>query len=207
MGQDRCGPSAFQCGEAERLLPVARPSAENPSSPKVYASQARDGIRTSVLGLPTRPPLHVPSPAPPPGRNRRWPCIPAQVIGCMRLQGAVCRARPRVRRPAGRRHGAVGNLPSPEYLGHPWPAPAPAGPDRRAPGQDLGLAQQGAAPSMLSQCAQRAIDSEAELDGPTPGVAVVGQVRREPGGPGRKRPPPRGTRLGHRPWRRPAGSR
>ena len=63
MGNDRCGPSACQRGQAKRLLPVVhRPSAKAPRSLKVRASLARDQIRGVYTGrviLPVRR-LHVP---------------------------------------------------------------------------------------------------------------------------------------------------
>ena len=45
-----------------------------------------------------------------------------------------------------------------------------------SPRAGLGLAQQGQAPPMLSQLGQRAIHSEAEIEGQYPGIAVLGQV-------------------------------
>ena len=53
VGNDRCLPSAFQRGEAERLLPVAPALDEGPErSSRSSASHAWDRIRTSVLGVP-----------------------------------------------------------------------------------------------------------------------------------------------------------
>jgi hypothetical protein len=49
VDKDRSVPSACQCDEAERLLPVARPSAKAPSSLKVRASHPREVIRKPVL--------------------------------------------------------------------------------------------------------------------------------------------------------------
>ena len=95
----------------------------------------------------------------------------------MRLQGAVAERGREFEGLLARRHGAVGVTRHPAYLGYPRQHQSQPGPIVERPGQDLGLAQQGEAPPILSQSAQRAIDSEAELDGQPPGVAVVGQVR------------------------------
>ncbi len=62
----------------------------------------------------------------------------------------------------------------PEHMGHPGQHPSQPGPIIERPGQGLGLAQQGEAPPMLCQGAQRAFQREAELDGQHPGVAVFG---------------------------------
>ncbi len=78
-------------------------------------------------------------------------------------------------------------------LGHPGQHPSQPGPIVERPGQGLGLAQQGEAPPMLSQCAQRASQREAEIDGQHPGVAVLGQVREGLEGLLEGRPPPRGS--------------
>ena len=62
-------------------------------------------------------------------------------------------------------------------MGHLGEHPSQPGPVVERPGQGLGLAQQGQAPPILSHCAQRDSQSEAEIDGQHPGVAVLGQVR------------------------------
>ena len=95
----------------------------------------------------------------------------------MHLQGAVAERGRELEGLLARRHGAVVVSRDPEYMGHPGQHPSQPGPIVERPGQGLGLAQQGEAPPMLSQWAQRASQSEAEIDGQHPGVAVLGQVR------------------------------
>ena len=98
-------------------------------------------------------------------------------MGCFHLQGAVAERGRQFEGLPARRHGALEVSRYPEYLGHPGQHPYQPGPIVERPGQGLGLAQQGEAPPMLSQCGQRAIQSEAELDGQHPGVAGLGPVR------------------------------
>ena len=52
------------------------------------------------------------------------------------------------------------------------------GPIVKRSSQGLSLTQQGEAPLVLSQWRQGAIQSETESDGQSPGVAVLGQVRK-----------------------------
>ena len=180
VGNDRCVPSAFQRGEAERLLPVAPALGEGPERAQGQR-QPRPGLDPHVCtgraGLPVRS-LHVPPQQL--GRPAEvadgMVCLP-QAIECLHLQGAVAeRGREREGLLA-RRHGAVEVSRQPEYMGHPGQHPSQPGPVVERPGQGLGLAQQGATPPMLSQLAQRASQREAEIDGQPPGVAVLGQVR------------------------------
>ena len=95
----------------------------------------------------------------------------------MHLQGALAElGRKRKGLPA-HRHGAVGVSRHPEYMGHRDQHPSQPRPIVERPGQGLGLAQQGEAPPILSHSGQRTSQSEAELEGQHPGVAVLGQVR------------------------------
>ena len=98
-------------------------------------------------------------------------------MGCLHLQGAVAELGREFEGLLARRHGAVVVSRDPEYPGHLGQHPSQPGPIVERPGQGLGLAQQGEAPPILSQCGQRASQREAELDGQHPGVAVLGQVR------------------------------
>ena len=78
-------------------------------------------------------------------------CHP-QVIGCLHLQGAVAERGRELEGLLARRHGAVVVSRHPEYLGHLGQHPSQPGPVVERPGQGLGLAQQGEAPPILSQC-------------------------------------------------------
>ena len=95
----------------------------------------------------------------------------------MPLQGAIAERGRELEGLLARRHGAVVVSRDPAHLGHPGQHPSQPGPIVEPPGQGLGLAQQGEAPPILSQIAQRASQREAELDGQSPGLAVFGQVR------------------------------
>jgi hypothetical protein len=75
-----------------------------------------------------------------------------------------------------RRYGAVVVSRYTERMGHPGQHPSQPGPLVKRSGQDLGLAQYGEVSLILSQCGQRAIQSEAELEGHHPGVTGFGQV-------------------------------
>ena len=62
MGNDRCSPSAFQRGEAERFLPVAPALGEGPERAQ-GPRQPRQGLDPQVCTGPTRLPvrrLHAP---------------------------------------------------------------------------------------------------------------------------------------------------
>src|SRR5262249_22705559 len=99
-----------------------------------------------------------------------------QAIGCCLLQGAVAEFDRERESPLTRCQGAVEVSRYPEDIGHRVQHPSQPGAIVERPGQGLGLAQQGEASSMLSQCEQRAIDSETEIDGQPPRVVVLGQV-------------------------------
>ena len=98
-------------------------------------------------------------------------------MGCLHLQDAVAERGCKFEGLLARSHGAVGISREPAYMGHPGQHPSQLGPVVERPGQGLGLAQQGEAPPIFSQYAQRASQSEAEINGQPPGVAVLGQVR------------------------------
>src|SRR5262249_50893608 len=99
-----------------------------------------------------------------------------QAKGCFPLQGAVVeRSREREALLACR-HGAVEVSCYPEYTGHMGQYPSQPGPVVECPGQSFGLTQRGEAMPVLSQWLQRACQRETELDGQSPGVAVLGQV-------------------------------
>ncbi len=97
-------------------------------------------------------------------------------MGCLHLQGALAERGRKLEGLPACCNGAVEVSREPEYHGHPGQHSSQPGPIVERPGQVLGLTQQGAAPPMLSQCVQRFIQSEAELEGQHPGVAVLGQV-------------------------------
>jgi hypothetical protein len=97
-------------------------------------------------------------------------------MGHSHLQGALTKRGREIEGLPARRNGAVVVSRRPEYTAHPGQHPSQSGLVVERPGQDLGLAQQGEAPPILSQLGQRAIHSEAEFDGQHPGVAVLGQV-------------------------------
>ena len=180
VDNDRCGPSAFQRGEAERLLPVAPALGEGPEraqGPRQPRLGLDPHVCTGRARLPVRS-LHVP-----PQQLGR----PAEVadgivglpqgIGCLHLQGTIAERGREIEGLLARRHGAVEVSRILSTMGHPGQHPSQPGPIVERPGQGLGLAQQGEAPPMLSQWGQRASQSEAEIDGQHPGVAVLGQVR------------------------------
>ena len=98
-------------------------------------------------------------------------------MGCLRLQGAIAERDREIEGLPARRHSAVEVSRYPEYQGHTGEHPSQPGPIVERPGQGLGLAQQGEVPPILSQLGQRASQSEAEINGQHPGVAVLGQVR------------------------------
>ena len=180
VGNDRCVPSACQRGEAERLLPVAPALGEGPERAQ-GPRQPRLGLDPQVCTgrarLPVRR-LHVlPQQLGRPAEVADGMVYLPQAIGCLHLQGAVAERGRELEGLLARRHGAVVVSRHPEYTGHPGQHPSQPGPVVERPGQGLGLAQQGEAPPMLSQWAQRASQREAELDGQPPGVAVLGQVR------------------------------
>ena len=210
VGNDRCVPSACQRGEAERLLPVAPALGEGPERAQ-GPRQPRPGPDPQVCPgrarLPVRR-LHVPPQQL--GRPAEVAdgivCLP-QVMGCLHLQGAVAERGRELEGLLARRHGAVGVSRYPEYMGHPGQHPSQPGPIVERPGQGLGLAQQGEAPPMLSQCASARLPTRGGARWPAPWCRRARAGARGPGGPARRRPPPRGTRRGRRPWRRPAGSR
>ena len=137
VGSDRCICSAFQRGEAERLLPVAPALGEGP--------ELAQGLRQPRLGpdphicpgrvrLPVRN-LH----APPPQFGR-----PAEVtdgivyrpqeIGCLLLQGAVAERGRELAGLLACHHGAVGVSRYPEYKGHLGQYPSQPGPVVERPG-------------------------------------------------------------------------
>jgi hypothetical protein len=99
-----------------------------------------------------------------------------QAKGYFRLQVTIAElGREREGLPA-RRNGTVVVSRLPAYQGHKGQHPSQPRPIVERPGQGLGLAQQGAAPPMLSQLVQRGIQSEAEIDGQRSRVSGLGQV-------------------------------
>ena len=137
------------------MAPALGEGPERPQGPR----QPRLGLRAARLYWACQTPwprLHVPlAAARPPGRSRRWHNMPSPGDRMLAPARRYRRARPRARGPARppqwRRR--VSRLP--EYIGHPGQHPSQPGPIVERPGQGLGLAQQGEAPPMLSQCGQR----------------------------------------------------
>ena len=74
-----------------------------------------------------------------------------QGIGYFHLQGAVVELDRKRERLLTRRHGAVGVSRDPEDIGHHSQHPSQPGSIVERPGEDLGLAQQGEVPPILSQ--------------------------------------------------------
>ena len=110
VGNDRCGPSAFQRGEAERLLPVAPALGEGPERHQ-GPRQPRLGLDPHVCTVRARLPvrrLHVPPQQL--GRPTEvadgMVCLP-QVMGCLHLQGAVAERDRELEGLLARRYGAV----------------------------------------------------------------------------------------------------
>jgi len=103
-------------------------------------------------------------------------CLP-QARGRFHLQAALAeRGRELAGLPA-RHNGALEVSRQPEYMAHPGQHLSQPGLIVKRSRQGLGLTQQDEAPPVLSQWRQRAIQSEAEIDGQSPDVAVLGQVR------------------------------
>src|SRR5262245_38714511 len=109
VGNDRCGPSAFQRDKAERLLPVAPALGEGPERAQGIR-QPRLGTDPHVCTEPARFPvcrLYVPPPQlgrPAEVADGRV-CL-SQGLGCLQLQGAIAElAREREGLPA-RRYSA-----------------------------------------------------------------------------------------------------
>src|SRR5262245_22946631 len=98
-------------------------------------------------------------------------------MGCLRLQGAIAELDREREDLLASRNSAVVVSRDPEDIGHPDQYPSQPSPIVERPSQGLGLAQQGEVPPKLSQCDQRAIQSEAEIEGQSPGITVLGQVR------------------------------
>ena len=190
--------------------PWRRPSAKAPSALKVRASHAWDSdphVCTGRARLPVRR-LHVPP------QQLGRPAEVAdgivdlpQAIGGLHLQGAVAERGRERRGPAGpppwRRRG----LPSPCVPGPSRPAPVPAGPGRRAPGPGPRPRPTGRGTAHTLPVASARLPTRGGDRWPAPGCRRPRAGARGPGGPARRRPPPRGTRRGRRPWHRPAGSR
>ena len=111
VGNDRCVPSACQCGEAEGLLPVARALGEcskRAQERRQPRPRSAPHVCTGRAGLPVRC-LHVPPQEL--GRPAEVAdglvCQP-QVIGCLHLQGAVAERDRELEGLLARRHSAVG---------------------------------------------------------------------------------------------------
>ena len=180
VGNDRCLPSAFQRGEAERLLPVAPALGEGPERPQ-GPRQPRLGLDPHVCTgrarLPVRR-LHVPPQQL--GRPAEVAdglvCLP-QAMGCLHLQGAVAELGRELEGLLARRHGAVVVSRRPEYMAiraSTRPSRARSSSARaRASASPNRARHRPCSPSGVSATSQ----SEAELDGQHPGVAVLGQVR------------------------------
>ena len=136
-------------------------------------------VRLSVLGVPdsrsAASTFHRSSSAARPKSPMAG--MPAPGNRMLALQGAVAERGREIEGLLARRNSAVGVSRLPAYLGHPGQHPSQPGPIVERPGQGLGLAQQGEAPSMLSQSAQRASQRKAEIDGPPQVSPSVGQVR------------------------------
>jgi hypothetical protein len=97
-------------------------------------------------------------------------------MGGLGLQGVLAEFDCECEGLSTRRNGAVGVPRDPAYKGHPGQHQSQPAPVVARPGQRLGLAQQGEAPPILSECGQRDAQREAELDGLSPGVAGLRQV-------------------------------
>jgi hypothetical protein len=174
-------PSAFQRGEVERLLPVASALGECPKcaqgprqprlgpDPQVYTGRARLSVRRLHA-----PPLQLGRPAEVTDGRVYLP----QAKGRSYLQGTLAKRGREFEGLLARRNGAIVVSRLPEYNSHLGQHLSQPSPIVERPGQGLGFAQQCEAPLVLSQCGQRAIHSEAEVDSQYPGVAVLGQVRK-----------------------------
>ena len=121
MGNDRCVPSAFQRGEAERLLPVAPALSEGPERAQ-GPRQPRPGLDPHVCTGRTRRPvrsLHVPpQQLGRPAEVAEGIVYLPQVIGGLPLQGAVAERGREFEGLLARRDGAVGVSRQPECRGH-----------------------------------------------------------------------------------------
>jgi hypothetical protein len=177
VGHDRCGPSTFQHGEAERLLPVAPTLDEGPeraqgqhqtrSGPDL---QLCPGCARLLIGR-----LHVlPRQL---GRSAEvadGPVGPPEGIGCTHLQGALAELGCEREGLLARRNGAVMVSRLHAFTGHVGQYLSQADPIVERPSQGLGLTQEGETSPILSPCVQRACQSDAEVDGLLPGLAVLG---------------------------------
>ena len=110
MGNDRCGPSAFQCGEAERLLPVAPALGEGPERTQGQR-QPRPGLapheRTGRARLPVRRLYVAPQELSRPAEGTDGIVDLPQVMGGFLLQGALAECGRERERLLTRRYGAV----------------------------------------------------------------------------------------------------
>ena len=105
------------------------------------------------------------------------------------------------------RHGAVVVSRYPYVSGPSWLTPGPTGPDRRVlwPGSRPRPTGRDAAHTLPVRAAR--LPTRGGVRWLAPWCRRAHKGAQGPGGPARKRPPPRGMRRGRRPWHRPAGSR
>ena len=179
VGRDRCGPSAFPQGEAERLLPVALALGEGAKlaqgprqpgpglEPQVWPGRARHLVRRRHALLQQRGR---------PAEVAAGMVDQPQAQGGFPLQGAVAERRRQLEGLLARCDGVVEVSRHPEGTGYQGQHPSQPSPVVKHPGQGLGLAKQGEALPTLSQGLQRVGQCEAKLEGQLPGVADLGQV-------------------------------
>ena len=154
MGNDRCLPSAFERGEAERLLPVTpalSEGSERAQGPRQPRLRLEPYVCTGLARLPVcrldDPPQQLDCPA---EVADVMVCHP-QAKGCSYLQGTLANRGREFEGLLARCYGTVGVSRLPKYKGHTGQHPSQPGPVVERPGQGLGLAQQGKAPPSLSQ--------------------------------------------------------
>ena len=203
-------PSAFQRGEAERLLPVAPALGEGPERAQ-GPRQPRPGPDPHVC--PGRARLPVRRLHAPPQQLGRPAEVADGIVGLPQVIGGFAparrcrRARPRDRGPAGpppwRRRGRPSSCSTWAILASTRPSRARSSSAR--PGPRPRPTGRGAAHTLPVALSARPNARRRSMASPLVSRARAGA--RGPGGPARRRPPPRGTRRGRRPWRRPAGSR
>ena len=181
VGNDRCVPSAFPRGEAERLLPVAPALGEGPECAQ-GPRQPRPGLDPHVCTgrarLPGPPPPRSTAAARPPGRSRRWHSRPAPGNRMLAPARRDRRARPRARGPAGppqwRRRGLPCSCVHGPSLASTRPSRARSSSARaRASASPNRARRRPYSPRWLSEPPNARRRSMASH----PGVAVLGQVR------------------------------
>src|SRR5262249_19584459 len=180
MDNDRCVPSACQRGASERLLPMAPALGEGPEYTQ-GPCQPRLGLDPYVCTDPGRLPVRSldipPQHRGPPAEVAGGIVDPPQAKGGLLLQGMLAEGGRELEGLLSYGNGAIRVSREPEDIGHRVQHPYEPGPVVERPGEVRGLAQQDETAPILSQVEERAIQSEAELDGQHLGVATLGEVR------------------------------